>query len=70
MGEIEDEKKKDVILKGRLVTAAKGTIRTYMVAQTVQSGCKFKLIAQMTASQCRDHRKLMGHVCTIIYTHS
>ena len=56
MGEIEDEKNKDAILKCRLVTAAKGTIRTYMVAQTVQSGGKFKLIAEITASHCHDHR--------------
>ena len=70
IGEIEHEKKKDVILKGRLVTAAKSTIRTYMVAQTVQNGGKFKLIAEITASHCHDHRGLMEQVCTIIYTHS
>ena len=70
MGEIEDEKTKDVILKGRLVTAAKGIIRTYMVTQTVQSGGTFKLIAEIAASHCHDHRGLMEQVCTIFYTHS
>ena len=64
------KKYKDVVLNGMLVTAAKSTIRTYMVAQTVQSGGKFKLIAEITASHCHDHRGLMEQVCTIIYTHS
>ena len=57
---------KDEILRGSLVTAAKGNVRTYMVGQTVHSQQKWVLICEMTASHSEHHKDLMKQVCHII----